>query len=130
MSNHLFLGTGVAFPITINQNGEIKKSSYEESIKESIYIILSTKYGERMMRPTFGCRIHELVFEPNNSATQNLAIYYVSEALKHWENRIELDEVTASEYESDSMIIDVKYRIRDTNSFYNLVYPFYLVEKM
>ncbi len=128
MSN-LFLGTGIAFPIGVNQNGEIKKSSYEESIEESIKIILSTKLGERMMRPEFGCRIHELIFAPNNATTQNLAIYYVAEALKKWENRILLKDVDANEDEENSIIIEVEYQVRDTNSFYNLVYPFYLTEK-
>ena len=129
MSN-LFLGTGIAFPIGANQNGEIKKSSYEESIEELIKIILSTKLGERMMRPEFGCRIHELIFAPNNATTQNLAIYYVTEALKKWENRILLKDVDANEDEENTIIIEVEYQVRDTNSFYNLVYPFYLTEKV
>lgn len=128
--DNLFLGTGVALDFGVNQNGEIKKSSYEKSIEESIKIILSTKIGERLMRPEFGCRIHELLFAPNSATTQNLAIYYVTEALSKWENRILLKNVDANEDEENSIIIEIEYQVRDTNSFYNLVYPFYLVEKM
>ena len=129
--DNLFLGTGVAFPIGVNQNGEIKKSAYERSIEESIKIILSTKLGERLMRPDFGCRIHELIFAPNSATTQNLAIYYVSEALKKWENRILLQNVDVNENIADetTLVIEIEYKIADTNSFYNLVYPFYLIEK-
>ena len=129
MSNSIsFLGTGVAFPFNFNKYGEVSKSCYEKSIEESIKIILSTKLGERVMRPEFGCRIHELMFSPNTPDTHNLAIYYVIEALKKWENRILITEVTVSKTSETGIDINISYQIRDTNSFYNLVYPFYLEE--
>jgi len=126
--NESFLGKGIGFPFNITKNGEIKISEYEESIEESIKIILSTRLGERLMRPDFGCRIHELMFAPNTPETHNLAIYYVTDALKKWENRILIKEVTVTETAETSIDINIKYQIRDTNSFYNLVYPFYLKE--
>lgn len=127
MSN--FLGTGVSFDFGFNQYGELKKSSNEDSIEESIIIILSTKIGERMMREDFGCRIHELLFAPNTITTHNLMIYYITEALKKWENRILLKNVSVVESGESSVDIDIEYQVRDTNSFYNLVYPFYLTEQ-
>ena len=123
-----FLGTGVGFPFQTNRNGEISASSYEESIKESITIVLSTKLGERLMRPDFGCRIHELMFAPNTTETHNLAIYFVTDALKKWENRILIRDVTVHKTSDTAIDININYQIRDTNSFYNLVYPFYLKE--
>lgn len=123
-----FLGTGVGFPFRLNKNGEVFSSSFEDSIEESIKIILSTKPGERVMRPEFGCRIHELMFAPNTTDTHNLAIYFVTEALKRWENRILIKEVTVHKTSDTAIDINVNYQIRDTNSFYNLVYPFYLKE--
>ena len=123
-----FLGTGVGFPFKLNKNGEIFSSSFEDSIEESIKIILSTKPGERVMRPEFGCRIHELMFLPNTIDTHNLAIYFVTESLKRWENRILNKEVTVHKTSNTAIDINVNYQIRDTNSFYNLVYPFYLKE--
>jgi len=125
-----FLGTGVSFPVKVSQNGTFHKSQLESSIEDSIHIILSTKIGERLMRPDFGCRIHELIFAPNDSNTQNLAIFYVTEALAKWENRILLKDVDAIEDSENSLIIEIKYQVRDTNSFHNLVYPFYLTETM
>ena len=123
-----FLGTGVEFPFRINKNGEVFSSSFEDSVEESIIIILSTKLGERVMRPEFGCRIHELMFAPNTIETHNLAIYFVTEALKRWENRILIKEVNVTKTGDTAININIDYQIRDTNSFYNLVYPFYLKE--
>jgi phage baseplate assembly protein W len=123
-----FLGTGVSFPFKTNRYGEIDKAQYEDSIEESIKIILSTKLGERVMRPEFGCRIHELMFAPNTPDTHNLAIFYVVEALKEWENRILIQDVTVNKIDETGINININYQIRDTNSFYNLVYPFYLEE--
>lgn len=123
-----FLGTGVGFPFRVNKNGEIFASSFEDSIEESIKIVLSTKPGERVMRPDFGCRIHELMFAPNTTDTHNLAIYFVTESLKRWENRILIKEVTVHKTSDTAIDININYQIRDTNSFYNLVYPFYLKE--
>jgi len=123
-----FLGKGVSYPFKINDYGEIDSSEYEKNIEESIKIIISTKMGERLMRPEFGCRVHELLFAQNTTTTHNLAIYYVSEALKKWENRILIKDVKAYSIGESSINIDIEYQIRDTNSFYNLVYPFYLIE--
>jgi len=123
-----FLGEGIAYPFRINDSGEVDSSAYEKSIEESIKIIISTKMGERVMRPEFGCRVHELLFAQNTTTTHNLATYYVNEALKRWENRILIKDIKAYSIGESSINIDIEYQIRDTNSFYNLVYPFYLVE--
>ena len=123
-----FLGKGVAFPFSVGKYNQIDSSKYEENIKESIIIILSTKLGERVMRPDFGCRIHELLFAPNTIDTHNLAIFYVTEALDKWEHRINLSNVTVSSTSENTINISIDYQIKDTNSFYNLVYPFYLTE--
>jgi phage baseplate assembly protein W len=124
-----FLGIGIDFDFGFNQYGEVKKSAYEASIEDSMNIILSTRIGERIMREDFGCRIHELLFAPNTTTTHNLMIYYVTEALKKWENRILLKDVKVIESSENSVNIDIEYQVRDTNSFYNLVYPFYLTEQ-
>lgn len=132
-----FLGTGWAFPVTVNGDGAVKRSSYEENIKESIGIILGTAKGERQMRPDFGCGIHELVFARNNQATAGIAAYHVEQALIRWEPRIELirvqaspdrDQTDRSSGASEFLVISIEYRVIATNSIFNLVYPFYLTE--
>jgi uncharacterized protein len=123
-----FLGVGWAFPVKIDDLGSIEKSFYEKSIGESIRIIIGTSKGERLMRPDFGCNINELVFAPNNSNTKSLICYYIEEALVKWEPRIILEKVEAETNEFDEARIDitVSYKVREVNTYFNQVYPFYL----
>ncbi len=122
-----FLGIGLRFPFRIDE-GKLAWSKYEDSIRESVMLILSTAPGERVMRPDFGCKLHELVFYPNDMSTASLAIFHVEEALKKWESRIELITVDANadKNEGDRLNISIEYRVISTNTRYNLVYPFYL----
>ena len=91
--NKKFLGIGWEFPIGINSGGSISVSEYEKSIKESIRIILETAKGERIMRPNFGCGIHEFAFETINASTLGQIESSVREALEMWEPRIEIIDV-------------------------------------
>ncbi|MGB9939413.1 GPW/gp25 family protein [Methanosarcina sp.] len=122
-----FLGVGVSFPLR-TEKGKLKWAEYEDSIKESINMILRTAKGERLMRPKFGCDLSELAFAKNDMSTVSLAIFYVEEALKEWEPRIELVKVDASPDVNDGskLNIEIEYRTISTNNRYNLVYPFYL----
>ncbi|MBI1298819.1 baseplate protein [bacterium] len=103
-------------------------SSAEIDIQEAIWIILSTALGERLMHPDFGCGIHDLVFAPNDTGTAGLARVYVEQALSRWEPRIDLDEVEVQPdpLQPEQLLISVAYRVRATDSRFNLVYPFYL----
>lgn len=124
-----FLGVGFGFPLKV-ESGKVTWSGYEESIRESILLILGTIKGERVMRPEFGCGIHELVFSANNISTATLVIFYVEEALKKWEPRIKLINVDANpdNNEKERMNIEIEYKAISTNTRYNLVYPFCLGE--
>lgn len=123
-----FLGQGLVFPLQVNPRGEIALARGELDIQQSIKIILGTMPGERVMRPEFGCRIHELVFAPRDAATEGLAIYYVEQALGRWEPRIELQEVNVLDdpHHDGAMLIEIKYRIKATHDERSIVYPFYL----
>jgi uncharacterized protein len=124
-----FLGRGWNFPLRAGANGEIAMAESVEDIRQSIRIILGTNHGERVMRPGFGADLQRLAFEPINTATLALAKHRVEEALVTWEPRI--DSITVkvtAEPELGRLMIDVTYRVRSTNTFYNLVYPFYLLE--
>jgi len=126
-----FLGTGWKFPIVKNDLGSVALSANEEKVRESILIILSTAKGERVMRPDFGCDIHEFVFTVINASRLTLIKSAVKEALILWEPRIEvLDVETSTEKIKEGVLyIRVDYKIRTTNTRYNLVYPFYLNNK-
>ena len=123
-----FLGTGWAFPVVANEAGHIALAHLEDSIRESILLIIGTAKGERVMRPTFGCGIHDLVFAPNDTTTAALVSFAVREALIDWEPRIEVLTVQAGpDSEADNtLLVHIQYRVRSTNNIFNLVYPFYL----
>ena len=124
-----FLGTGWAFPPQANARGELLTVSYEEDIRQAIRIILATTPGERVMRPDFGAGLNALVFEPINTTTMTLARRRVEEALTMWEPRIDHVSVKVTEeVRLGRLMIEIEYRVRATNTFYNLVYPFYLLE--
>jgi len=123
-----FLGRGWKYPVGVAPDGTIAMSAYEEDIKEAIRIILATAKGERVMRPDFGCGIHDFVFSPINTATIALVEKSVAEALTLWEPRIELIAIEASEADEGVLSVSVDYRVRRTDNRFNLVYPFYLKE--
>jgi uncharacterized protein len=129
MSNSNFLGTGWSFPPRPDGRGGIALVSDAEKIEQAIRIILSTPIGQRVMRPTFGSRLHELVFAPLNPETYGLAELYVEEALTFWEPRIEVLEVNArSDREQPSlMLVGIDYRVKATHDQRSLVYPFYRI---
>lgn len=128
LSDKSFLGQGIHFPLQINPRGGIALSSAERDIEQAIRIILETVPGERVMRPEFGCQVHELVFAPNDATTEGLIIHYVQKALERWEPRIELIEVDVSrDREQDgTLLIEITYQIKDTHDERSIVYPFFL----
>ncbi len=128
MIDDSFLGKGIALSFDIDNKGGVRFASLQDSVKESMFIILSTKVGERVMRYGFGCKIHELMFALNTASTRTKAKMYVENALKRWEHRITIKDVTVEVVNRNSISIDVEYYINSTNIIDNLVYPFYLVE--
>lgn len=125
-----YLGTGWKFPLQVTPSGAIALSRHEQRIEESIYLILATARGERVMLPRFGCGIHDRVFEPNNPANVAMIVDNVRQALVACEPRIDVLGVGAeSPVETPNLlIIRVDYRIRSSNASGNLVYPFYIDE--
>ena len=125
-----FLGRGWSFPVQPGPDGELAMAADEEDIRQAILLIMQTDPGERVMRPDFGAGLNALVFEPVNTTTLALVRHRVEQALTLWEPRINLVEVqvTTDENERNRVLIEVRYEVRATNTFYNLVYPFYLLE--
>jgi len=126
-----FFGKGWKFPVFVDDaSNSISGSEYEQSIRESILIILGTAKGERVMRPDFGCGIHDHVFDVVNVSTLGQIESSVKEALERWEPRIEIIDVNTSSHEihDGKIAISIDYKVRTTNNEFNLVYPFYLTE--
>lgn len=124
-----FIGSGWAFPLRVDATGGIALVSRLREIEESIRLILGTAPGERPMRPEFGCRIHDEVFSGADAATAGRIASDVRAALRRWEPRIDLQDVTVTVDAGDASIlyIDVRYTVRGTNDPRNLVFPFYTI---
>ena len=125
-----FLGRGWAFPVQPAADGSLALVGGEDVIRRSLVVILSTAPGERLMRPDFGCGIHELVFQPNTAALRGAVRERVTEAVRKWEPRVDLLEVTVETHsvQRTRLLIRLDCRVRDNNAFFNLVYPFFLHE--
>ncbi len=123
------IGRGWAFPPQIGAQGGIALTRARNEIEQAMLIILGTAPGERVMRPAFGCRLHELLFAPNNVQTAAQARRYVSEALGMWEPRIRVDEVNVypDPDRGHVLVVEVVYTVKDTLDRRTLVYPFYLI---
>lgn len=122
-----FLGVGWRSPFVL-ENNAFQMAKYEEAVRQSIWMILGTAKGERVMRPTFGCGIHDRVFSPNNASTIGEIVSDVRESLIEWEPRIDLLDINTvpDDANPNVLLIRVHYQVRTTNNIFNLVYPFYL----
>jgi phage baseplate assembly protein W len=123
------LGTGLAFPLSVDRRGGIALASGEVDVDQAIEIILSTAPGERPMRPEFGCGVHDFVFDTIDAATVGRLETEIRRSLDRWEPRIVLEEVDfdLSEMADGRLLINIGYRLRATNHKRNLVYPFYVI---
>jgi uncharacterized protein len=138
------VGRGWAFQlrrgVVVGPQGGLALTSELTELDQAIDIILNTSPGERIMRPTFGCRLHELIFAPNNSQTMAQARRFVEEALGMWEPRIKVMEVNvqAVDMETDlsaaqqksqrnCLLLEIKYQVKATHDQRSLVHPFYLI---
>lgn len=129
--NNDFLGRGWNNPIEIDpRTGRLRTVEFDEDIEQSIRIILETAPGERVMRPSFGCGVHDLVFSTVDSTVIQRVKSTVTDALQNWEPRIEVTSVTVPEESSlkGELRVSINYRVRKTNQDSNTVFPFYFDE--
>lgn len=120
------LGRGIAFPLRL-AGGVLGMNAYEAQVEQSIRLILWTAQGERVMRPQYGAGADQLAFEPMNGVTAALVQHRISEALGRYEPRIEIRRVSVSVLSDEGELrADIEYRVKRTDSVFNLVYPFYI----
>ena len=126
-----FLGTGWSFPPEFKKN--IKAAvmlSDEADIKSSLEILLSTKIGERIMQPKYGCNMDELLFNPLNQTLKTFVSEMIKTAILYHEPRIDVEkiDITKGDDLTGELLVLVDFRIRSTNSRINMVYPLYKQE--
>ena len=124
-----FVGQGFSFPLRVDGSGAFRMESGAADIEKAMRVILMTAPGERPMRPDFGCRIWELLFEPINANTIGRMRVAVLEAMSRWEPRAEILDVVIDESDQamGAVNIAISYRIQSTNDERNLVLPFYTI---
>ncbi len=123
------LGRGFRFPIQVDAGGGLSLSEGPDRVRDAIWIVIRTGFGERLMRPTFGAGADEELFGPNDGTTRARLSAKVRDALLKWEPRVDVDavDVRPDVDEPGRANASMRYRIRDTNEVYNLVFPFYPV---
>lgn len=127
-----FLGRGWRFPIVPDELGSLGYVEAEDNVEQSLRVLLLTALGERVMRPDFGTDAPSLVFAPGSSQNLHLLETTIRDAVRAWEPRVVLDEVSAEMDPTETpnsevrAIVSIRYRIRQTNTQQNLVFPFYL----
>ena len=124
-----FVGAGWAFPLELDQTGSFALVTDAQEVEQAIRLIIGTAYGERPMRPDFGCAIHDFVFSEANASTGARIVEEVRASIRRWEPRVELDEVlvTIDETDRSLLYVDIRYHIKNTNDPRNLVFPFYTI---
>ncbi|HSK33149.1 MAG TPA: GPW/gp25 family protein [Propionicimonas sp.] len=128
-----FLGRGWSFPPTFDRSsGGVRMLEREDDVASSLHILLSTARGERIMVPQYGCNTDELVFGNLDTRMRTLMADKIASAILYHEPRIDLERVTVSDDPADALegrvLIGVTYRVRETNSRFNFVFPYYLEE--
>lgn len=127
-NNQAFLGTGWSFPPEFKKiNKAVIMTSDEEDIRSSLEILLSTKIGERIMLPKYGCNMDELIFNPLNRTLKTYVSDLIKTAILYFEPRIDVEkiDITQGDDLEGELLVILDYKIRTTNSRVNMVYPFY-----
>jgi phage baseplate assembly protein W len=122
------LGRGIGMPLAPDDMGRMPRAAGPEKVRESIFIILDTEPGERVMRPTFGCGLRRFLMQPNNPGTRAQIGREVEQALRRWEPRIDVSQVDVSpgNGEPSLVLIEIQYAHAFGGRRDSIVYPFYL----
>jgi hypothetical protein len=128
MSDQGFVGFGFAYPMGVDDQGGIAMVTGTANVERSIRLIIGTAYGERPMRPEFGCGIHDLIFDLASPELITQIQLQVKASLRRWETRAEIISVTAA-FDDDRTTIQilVTYRIKGSYDPRNLLVPFYVI---
>ena len=126
-----FLGTGWGFPPEfVREQKQAKMISNEEDIKSSLHILLTTRLGERVMLPNYGCNLEDLLFESLNRTLITYTTDLIKTAILYHEPRIDVIKIDISETDplEGKLLVSIDFKVRATNSRTNMVFPFYKEE--
>lgn len=110
--------------LSLSPMGGVEMVEDRDSVRQAVLLLLSTRPGERVMRPDYGCELHKLVFSPNDETTAGLAMHYVQQAINRWEPRIAVERLDASRDDQypERLNIVLEYRLRSSKSRDGLIF--------
>lgn len=110
--------------LRLEPTGRVEMARGAAAVRQALLILLTTRPGERVMRPDYGCDLHRLVFSPNDDTTAGLAIHYVRRAIARWEPRVEVERIDAGRDEGDPgrLTVRLDYRLRSTRELDRLAF--------
>lgn len=126
-----FIGRGIGWPMGVDHTGALRMTEGPADLDRSIRVVIATAPGERVMRPEFGCKVWDLLFEPVTANLMGQMAQAVRDALAQWEPRVTIEDVEVHQDDNDHALvhIGVRYVIKSTNDKRNLVYPFYVIPR-
>ncbi|MBV8928425.1 MAG: GPW/gp25 family protein [Mycobacteriaceae bacterium] len=126
-----FIGRGISWPMGVDHTGSLRMSEGPADLDRSIRVVIATAPGERVMRPEFGCRVWDMLFEPVTANLLGQMAQAVRDALAQWEPRATIEDVVVHQDDDDHALvhIGVQYVVKATNDKRNLVYPFYVIPR-
>ncbi|ACT05555.1 MULTISPECIES: GPW/gp25 family protein [Dickeya] len=130
-NDNAFLGTGWGFPPQFDAATQsIVMASGDDDIRQSLALLLSTRPGERIMAPEYGCDIQGMVFEDLTLSTLTDIKSRIEQAILFFEPRIRLQAIAIDNPPAPdgTVLIRLDYTLIATNTRSNMVYPFYLRE--
>ena len=98
--------------------GQLNYPTLEESVRQSIRVILATRPGEQLMRPTFGAGLEEFLHEPSTLTTRRRIRDLIAESLERWEPRITVSRVDVAEVadQPTQLRVEIGYQLRRTGA--------------
>lgn len=126
-----FIGVGWSFPPEFNrETGEVETTKLYDDIQKSLEILLTTRPGERVMQPKYGCHMEPLLFESLDTGTKTMIKERIRTSILYFESRIEAKKITLDDSNQNEgvLLISIEYIVSATNSRFNFVFPFYSSE--
>lgn len=121
-----FLGRGWSFPPRFDaQAGTVELVEADDDIRESLYVLLTTLPGERVMVPNYGCALQDFVFASLDANTKTQIRRLVADAILFYEPRIDVTDIAIDvDMPNGTAALTIAYTVRQTNSRSNIVIPF------
>ena len=102
------------YPFRFDGRGRTAVTPRDEHVRDLIEQVLLTSPGERVMRPTFGSGVLELVFAPSGPELAAATQFLVQGALQQWLGDLIAVDAVEVEAQDAALFVNVRYVVRRT----------------